>query len=422
MKGSTFFLTWKAFQHRPLTVFLTVISLSLSVCLFLIVEKAKESSEKGFSEAISQVDLLVGARSGSLQLLLYTLFDMGQPVGNVSMESYQEIKNHPSVEWTIPFSLGDGHRGFRTVGTTQDFFEHYRFRQNSRPELKEGQAFSALWDVVIGSTVAKELGYAIGSSVVIAHGVTRDEGVLHHDDRPFRVVGILKPTGTPLDRSLFISLEGMEALHVDWESGAPQKGGATTQADIKIEDLKVTSITSFFLRTKNRLETLQLQRTINTYEEEALMAIIPGATLSELWRGLSFLETSLRVISFFVLMIGFFSMMIVLFLSLEERRREMSIHRALGAGPQSILMLTLAQSFSLTFLGLLGGFAIYGFVVPVFHYFLAEEFNFYLSHLWPAKSSILFSIFILGSGLVFGLLPAWRSQKLALKDGLSLKV
>jgi putative ABC transport system permease protein len=423
MKSSNFFLTWRAFQHRPVTVVLTVASLALSVCLFLTVEKAREASEKNFSEAISQVDLLVGARSGSLQLLLYTLFDMGQPSGNVSIESFEEISKNPSVQWTIPFSLGDGHRGFRTVGTNENFFEHYRFRQDQRPEFQEGVVFSSLWDVVLGATVARELKYHLGSPIVISHGVTREEGLIHHDNRPFKVVGILRPTGTPLDRSLFISLESMEALHFDWESGAPPREGLSAQKkEIDLSQIRVKSITSFFLRTKNRLETLQLQRAINTYKEEPLMALIPGATLSELWRGLSFLEMSLRIISFFVLLIGFFSMMIVMFLSLEERRREMSIHRALGARPRSILSLSLTQSFLLTVLGLLTGFLAYFVVVPIFHFFLAEEFNFYLNDFWPARSSYMFSLFVLGSGILFGLFPAWRSQKLALKDGLSLKV
>ncbi len=421
MIRSYLFLTWRSFVHRRLSVLLTALCLSLSVSLFLIIDKARESSERGFSEAISQVDLIVGARSGALQLLLYTLFDMGQPVGNVSMESYKEWKNHPAVEWTIPISLGDGHRGFRTVATDQNFFEYYRFRRDQKPELEQGQIFNALWDVVIGSEVAQRLNYQMGQKIVLSHGVTRSEGVLNHDDRPFLVVGILQPTGTPIDRSLFISLEGMEALHVDWENGSPARE-TRAASEIQAEALKVKSITSFFLRTKSRIETLQLQRQINTNQAEALMAIIPGATLAELWRGLSFLEGSLKIISFAVVFIGFISMILVLMLSLEERRREMSIHRVLGAKSWDIYFLYQCEAFFLTVLGVVLGFIFYCMLLPIFQFFLAREFNFYIQDLWPTKESWIFALMTIFCGLFFGMIPALRARSLALKDGLSVKV
>lgn len=390
--------------------------------MFLIVDKARDASEKGFSEAISQVDLIVGARSGALQLLLYTLFDMGQPVGNVSFESYEEIKKHPAVDWTIPISLGDGHRGYRTIATTKDFFEHYSFRRDQKVEFSQGSHFVDLWEVVLGSEVAKKLGYQLQSPVVLAHGVTRSEGVLQHDDKPFRVSGILKPTGTPLDRSLFISLEGMEALHIDWKNGAqPSHGNQVQQSSIRVEDLKVSSLTAFFLRTKSRIETLRLQREVNTFQNEALMAIIPGVVLSELWRSLSFLEGSLKLISFSVVLIGFFSMMIVLTLSLEERRREMAIHRTLGASGTDIYLLYQVESFILTFLGLILGFIFYCAFMPLLQFLLAAEFNFHINNIWPTYNSLYFAGGTLLAGLIFGNIPAWRARQLALKDGLSIR-
>ncbi len=252
-------LALKSLKNRQTSTLLTILSISLSVTLLLAVERTKRAAEEGFIQAVSQVDLLVGGRTGPLNLILYLVFNMGSASNNISWESYQEIKNLPEVDWTIPYSLGDGHRGFRVVATDENFYKHYRFRGNQKVELLEGQPALDVWDVVLGSDVYKKLKYKLGDSVVIAHGVTRGEGLLFHDDKPFRVVGVLKPTGTALDQSLYISLYGMEAIHIDWKyseaNNTTQSKVAISPFDLKKENIKIGPITSFFLRTKSRIET-----------------------------------------------------------------------------------------------------------------------------------------------------------------------
>jgi putative ABC transport system permease protein len=213
-------LAWKSLNNRRLTTGLTVASIALSTALLLSVERAKRAAEDGFTQTISQTDLIVGARSGPINLILYSVFNMGSATNNISMQTYDELKKNQAIDWTIPYSLGDGHRGFRVVGTDNNFYEHYRFRGDSHVELAVGEASQGLWDAVIGADVAKELGYQLSQKIVIAHGVTKGQGILMHDDKPFTVVGIMKPTGTALDRSIYITLEGLEALHIDWQSGA----------------------------------------------------------------------------------------------------------------------------------------------------------------------------------------------------------
>lgn len=197
---------------RKWTNLLTVLSISLSVMLLLNVEKAQEAAEEGFTQAISNTDLIVGARSGPIQLILYTVFNIGNATHNLEFETYQELAAHPEVEWTIPISLGDGHRGFRVVGTEAVFFQHYSYRRGTSLEFASGNKFQNLWDVVIGAEVAEKLQYQLGQEVVIAHGVTRGEGILKHDDKPFRVVGILKRTGTPVDQALYVSLKDRKSV------------------------------------------------------------------------------------------------------------------------------------------------------------------------------------------------------------------
>lgn len=418
-----FRLALKSLWNRKFTTALTVLSIALSTALLLSVEKIRRASEEGFSQTISQVDLIVGARTSPINLILYTVFNIGSATNNISWKSYQELKTHPAIDWTIPYSLGDGHRGFRVVGTNSDFFEHYRYMQNRQIELREGQRFSGLWDVVIGSQVSKDLQYKLGDKITIAHGVTKGEGLLQHDDKPFTVVGIMKPTGTALDHSLYISLQGLEALHIDWVNGAmPNEKTRIKADDIHSDKIEVTSITAFFLRTKNRIETLRLQRELNTFEKEPLLAIIPGVTLHELWRSLAYVEQAFKVISWLVIAVGLIAMMIALLTGLNERRREMAILRALGVKPQMILGLLVFESTILSLAGIFVGTVLQMLTVFLISGWIESEFGLVLAAGSLQMTEIIYLLLTLGFGILTGLIPALKAQSQALKDGLSVKV
>lgn len=418
-----FTLALKSLRNRFFSSLLTVFSIALSVALLLSVERTKRAAEDGFTQSVSQVDLLVGARTGPINLILYSVFNMGNASNNISWKSYQDLKKHPAVEWTIPYSLGDGHRGYRVVATDETFYQHYHFRGDQAVEFAEGQPALGIWDVVLGSEVAKKLNYKMGDPIVVAHGVTRGEGIQKHDDKPFRVSGILKATGTALDQSLYISLYGMEAIHIDWKSGAaPIPGKETPIAAITKESIQIGQITSFFLRTKSRIETLQLQREINNYEEEALLAIIPGATLSELWRGLSQIGQVLRLISLMVLAVGMASMLSSLLAGLNERRREMAILRSIGAGPLRITWLLVFESALLTLLGIFCGLLMQFAVFAAVAGWLASEFGFLLTGPWLTSVEWFYILGSFAFGILVGLVPAYRATQLALKDGLSVRI
>lgn len=214
-------LAWKSLFNRRFTALLTVGSIALSVMLLIGVERLRTEAKSGFANTISGTDLIVGARSGSLQLLLYSLFRIGDATNNISWESYQDIARHEAVEWSVPISLGDSHRGFRVMGTDSAYFEHYKYARSRSLTFEQGQPFNDLYDTVIGSEIARKLGYKIGETFVIAHGAGK-VSFQEHADKPFKVVGILAPTGTPVDQTVHISLAGIEAIHIDWHSGAPR--------------------------------------------------------------------------------------------------------------------------------------------------------------------------------------------------------
>jgi putative ABC transport system permease protein len=418
-------LAWKSLRNRLLTTSLTVLSIGLSMALLLGVENVRVGARESFANTISRTDLIVGARGGSLQLLLYSVFRIGQATNNISYESYQHWKNHPAVAWTIPYSLGDSHRGFRVVGTTEDFYQHLRFRRDRRLEFAAGRSPQGVFDVVLGSDVAAALNYKLGDKIVISHGVAAGRGIADNDhaDKPFTVSGILKKTATPVDRSLYIQLEGISAVHIDWADGAPPMPGEEVPAEkITKQSVKIDQITSFLLRSKSRIDTLRLQREISTYTEEPLQAIIPGLTLQELWRTIGYAEDALTVVTFFVTIVGLLGMLVSLYTSLNERRREMAILRAIGAGPAKIISLLVLESFLLSAAGcILGVGLVYGLSVT-FQPIVEKHFGLYVPIQGPTPTGWIYLGAVMVAGLIIGFIPAWKAYRNTLSDGLSVRL
>ena len=411
------FLSIKSLRDRKLITGLCILSVALSLSLFLIVEKLRVGVEDGFTNSISNADLIVGARSGPLQLLLYSIFHIGAPTNNISINSYNKIKSNHAVKWTIPISLGDSYRGHRVVATTEDFFNFYQFYGNKKISMKEGQWGSGLFDVVLGSGVARKLRHKLNDSITLSHGVSKSS-IMEHDNSPFRVVGVLNPTGTPVDKSLYISLQGMQAIHIDWENGIPNYQDS---AEVKLENLNIDQITSFILRTKNRISLLGLQRYISTYEEEALSAIIPAMTLAELWGLLDQLESVLLGISLFVVAIGFLTIFISLYMSLNERKREIAILRSVGVSARQITLLLFTEAFLISFIGACIGVVFqYGFLF-VLSPILESLYALYIPFSLPSNREIFvfFSFIILGS--LFGVVPAIKAYRSSLSEGLLIK-
>ena len=320
-------LAFRSLWSRKFTSGLTVFSIALSMLLLVGVNRIRKGTQVGFEGTLSQTDLIVGPRGGSLPLLLYAVFHIGTANNNISYATYQHFAHHPAVLWTIPISMGDSHRGFRVVATDDNFYEHYRYRGDHSLALAQGSRPEGIFDAVLGSTVAAQLHYHLGQKIVLSHGL--EGSFLKHTADPYTVVGILKRTATPVDRAIYITLLGDEAMHLGWEHGAPPLN-PIPESQIHASDLHVDQISAFLLRTKSRIGTLFLQREINTYKPEPLTAIIPALTLEDLWSVLSAADVALTLVSAAVLVVGLLVMLTALYTALNERRREIAILRTLG--------------------------------------------------------------------------------------------
>lgn len=408
--------------NRRVTTLLTIFSVALSIMLLLAVERVRHGARDSFTNTISGTDLIVGGRGGTVQLLLYAVFRMGSATNNMSYESLEEIRSWPEVAWTIPYSLGDSHRGFRVVGTTSDFYERYQYQRGKKVAFASGNEPKGLFDVVVGSAVAKRLNYKTGDRITLSHGIS-EVSFQNHDDKPFTITGVLAATGTPIDRSVYITLEGIEALHIDWQDGAPPvQGEGIAASSLSADNIKIHQVTAVLIGAQSRIQTLNLQRRINDYENEPLMAIIPGVSLSELWDAISYAEDGLRVVSLFVVIVGLLGMLVSIYNSLNERRREMAILRSVGAGPRLIFGLLMLESTIITLVGMLAGICgmYLGFVIaqPI----LEQEFGLFIPVAVPSTAEWIYLGAIAAFGLLMGAVPAWRAYNNTLMDGLTIKV
>ncbi|WP_297810100.1 ABC transporter permease [uncultured Methylophaga sp.] len=387
------------------TVLLTVLMMSVSVFVLLSVENIRHQAKESFQQSVSDVDLIVGPRTGQINLLLYSIFHIGVPTHNLSWNSYRMLQQHQDVDWTIPLSLGDSHQGYRVVGTEQQLFAHFRYRADQALDFASGQAFNKTYDAVVGAEVASSLGYQAGDEIVLAHGIA-DTSFSRHDNHPFQISGILKPTGTPIDRSVFISLTGLEAMHADFP-------GADTAPNLTPQ-----SVTAVMVGLKSKIKTFTLQREINQYAGEALQAILPGVALSSLWSMLGGVEQTLWVISLLVLLGALIGMVNVLLLSMRERQHELAVLRALGYRPGFLFALLQLEALLITVSSIIVALLALAAGDIWLRQWLLSQFGLFLSEslLQPGMAHLLMGIVL--AAVVSALLPAIN----AYRQGLNLQL
>jgi putative ABC transport system permease protein len=411
-------LAVKSLRNRKLTAALTTLSIALSVLLLLGVERIRHESRDGFAATVSGTDLLVGARTSPVHLLLSAVFHIGNATNNIAWSSYRAIADRPDVAWTIPLSLGDSHRGYRVLGTTPDYFEHFRFARNRSLAFEQGKAFSDERDAVLGADVAQALKYRIGDPIVIAHGAGEVSFAMH-DDHPFRISGILARTGTPVDRTVHVLLAGLDAVHDEIAAGEDPLAaivGKTREAG------SPKAITAFLAGLKSRGAVLSVQRAVNEFAREPLTAVLPGVALQEVWQITSALEKSLFAISALVVVVGLSGMLVSLLTSLGERRREMAVLRSLGARPVQIFSLILGEAAFLTAAGILAGVALLYAGLLAGRSWLESRLGLYIGMSWPSAAEWGLVGVVAAAGLLIGLIPAWQSYRHSLADGMMVRI
>ncbi|MCU7846164.1 MAG: ABC transporter permease [Candidatus Thiodiazotropha sp. (ex Monitilora ramsayi)] len=414
-------LAFKSLLNRRFTATLILVSIALSVSLLLGVERLRVESRNSFANTISGTDLVVGARSGAINLLLYSVFRIGDATNNISWKSYRKFADHSLVKWTIPISLGDSHLGYRVMGTNQDYFLHYKYARKRSLAFDQGQPFEQVYQAVLGHEVAEMLNYRIGQKIVIAHGAGKTSFAMH-DDKPFEVVGILEPTGTPVDRTVHVPLEGIEAIHSDWIAGRQVPGLKLSAEDTLKKNLTPKQITAFMVGLKSKLATFRVQREINDYRKEPLLAILPGVALQQLWDLMSVAENALLVVTILVVAVGLIGMLTVMLAGLNERRREMAILRSVGARPGHVLLLVTGESLLLSLVGMALGLLLLYLGLFIAQPFIEANYGLHIPIDFPSLREWMILGLVGTSGMIIGLIPGFRAYRYSLSDGMSIRL
>lgn len=411
-------LVMRSAWNRRLTLGLVLASITLSAIMLLGVERTRHAARDGFTQSVTGTDLVVGARTSAVQLMLYSIFHVGEANNNIRWRSFETIAALPAVAWAIPLSLGDSHRGFAVLGTTGAYFDHYRYGAAQNLQFSDGKRFEGIFDAVLGAEVAARLGYRLGSRIVLSHGQGM-AGLAEHADKPFKVVGILAPTGTPVDRTVHVSLGAIEAIHLDWQAGAPLPGFSIPADKVSKFDLAPKEITAILVGLKHRAGVFRVQRAINESEQEALMAVLPGVALDQLWRVMGTLEQTLLAVSAMVLVTSLIGLTAVILAGLNERRREIAILRSVGAGPRTIFLLLGMESLFIMLTGVLLGVALLDIATLFLGPLLQARYGLaYARELVSIEELRLLGMMVV-VGLLASVLPGWRAYRLSLTDGLS---
>ena len=429
MMGVTvlFSVAAKSLRYRLSGVILTTIAVALSVFVLLGVEHVRQESRSSFASTVSGVDLIVGARTGDINLLLLSVFRIGSASANVSWESVEAINEHPQVDWVVPLSLGDSHRGYRVVGTTEGFFDRYHYGRKQPITFDTGSQFSETADVVLGAAVAKSLGYGIGDSLILSHGVA-DTSFVHHDQVPFTVVGLLSPTGTPVDNALFVSLEAIDAMHADEETAQEHGHDEHDEHDAHNEHGEhdahdhsgpLGSVSAVLVGLDGPFATLQVQRWINEFEDEALLGILPGVTLTQLWDIMARIEDTLRGIAILVFISSLFGLNAMLLASMRERRQEIGILRSIGAPSLFILGMLVVESLLIVIVGIVLAIGCLIVAIGAVNGFLMSEVGISFSYQILYPTSLIALTLIVIVSVFMSLLPAWQAYRLSTSPGAS---
>ncbi|GAA61616.1 ABC-type antimicrobial peptide transport system, permease component [Pseudoalteromonas sp. BSi20652] len=409
-------LAYKSLLNRRASVLLTLFTIAISVMLLLSIERVRIDAKSSFSNTISGTDLIVGARTGDIQLLLSSVFRIGHTNNGVSWKSYQYITSQRGVKWSIPISLGDSHKGQAVLGTTLDYFNHYRFAKKQNLTFNKGRPFAAINEVVLGSEVATKLGYKLGDNIVISHGMG-NTSFHHHQDNPFKVVGVFNPTGTPVDKTLHIPLAAIDLIH---------GGKASLEHEHEHDEHNNLTghpkqVTAFLMGFNSPLYMLQIRRNINQYKPEALLAIMPTVTLKELWEMLAIVEKTLLLFSFVVILISLLGMLTTLLANLNQRRRELAILRSVGARPWQLFTLISMESLLTTLLGCVVGCALFYSTLFLGADYLQSHAGISVNIAMLSRYELTLIGVIMAAGFIIGLIPATRAYFYSLSDGMSIK-
>ncbi len=442
-------LSWKNLLHKPLTTFLSVLLFALGVGLISLLFLLDKQLQDNFEKNLAGIDLVIGAKGSPLQMILSSMYHIDAPTGNVSLKEVRPFLNpkHPLIEQAIPLSMGDSYRGYRIVGTTQDMLGLYE------AEIAEGKVWERNFEVTIGGGIAQKEGLKIGDSFQSSHGFLDDEDLAHDDAEAFKVVGILKPTGTVIDQLILTTPQSFWLVHDHDHSQATEPAESEEAHDDDhnhnhgeeahdhghdghhhhdhhshdatheipkplLEEDETKDITSVLVKFKGRnFQALNMQRSIN--ENTDMQAATPAIEINRLFSLMDTGERALRILAIVIIIVSALSIFISLFSSLKDREYELALMRVMGSNRSRLFVLIILEGLLLAILGYILGIFLSHAGMELFANAMQESYRYTFSGMEFLRKEAWLLLGALGIGFLAAILPAIQASRTDISETLS---
>ena len=339
-------------KDKPLTSFLSILLMSLGIAIISLLLLAGKQIEEKFTRNVAGIDMVIGAKGSPLQLILSSIYQIDAPTGNISMEEANRLTRSPLVKSVIPLSMGDSYQGYRIVGSNQKYLDHFE------AQFAEGKAFSQAMEIVLGVKVAKNLGLKVGDSFASQHGFN-EEGEAH-EEKKFKVVGILKTTNSVLDQIMITPLESVWAVHGEHPEEEEGKGANALKlleeepvGANSIRPAEEQQITSMLVKFRNPAMGMMMARSINL--NSTMQTATPAIEINRLFALMGFGIDALKLIALVIIIVSGLSVFVSLYNSLKERKYEMALMLSMGASRTKLFFLLLLEGLIISVIGFVVG-------------------------------------------------------------------
>jgi len=406
--GSIITIISRSLRRHAFSTSITMLATALAVGLVMSVFVIQEQANRAFTGGDVGYDAVLGARGSKLQLVLNAVFHLETSPGNLPWSVYHRLKLDPQVELAIPYAVGDNYQGYRIVGTTTDLFTKYRFDGSQQLEFYDGgRGFDAQRkEAVIGSLVAQRTGLRVGSHFNPSHGVTHNEHDHHHHDEEYTVVGITKPTNSANDRVVWIPIDGIFRMegHVLRGEGRTY----TPKPGVPIPD-EHKEVSAVMLRFKHPMAGARLDAAINLNSKEATLAWPIAAVMGDLFNKIGWIARVLELVAYLVVLVSAAAILASIYNTINERRREFAILRALGARRLIVFASIVGESALIGLLGAVGGFALYGVILSVAADVIRDHTGVAIG-VWDYHPVMAWAVpAMVGLGALIGVVPALKA-------------
>ncbi|MBA4150439.1 MAG: ABC transporter permease [Verrucomicrobia bacterium] len=382
-------IVFKSLRQHLLSTCITAFSIALAAGLLMSVWVVREQSRRSFTQMDSGFDAVVGIRSSQLQLVMNAIFHLENSPGNIEVEDYEKIKAEPGVALAVPIALGDNFKGYRIVGTIPEMFTHNEYAPGKKYKTAEGRLFDPeLREAVVGSFVAQKLNLKVGDEFEPYHGLDFDED--HAHDETYVIVGVLEPSNTPADRLIWIPVEGLQFMSGHREESHEE-------------------LSAVLVKFRSPLAGKTLQMKYNQPDGHLTMAWPIGAIVAQLFDKISWFDRILEMLAYLVAVVATGSILASIYNSMNERRREIAIMRALGARRSTIFSSVVLESASIAAIGVVVGFSIYLLITTTAAQFIRAQTGMVIDPMEFHNVMLFGPIGIVLAAALAGVIPAMKA-------------